>query len=187
MRRTWRSIGRGVMARVRVCPTCGFENALSVIRCTQCGVSVAHISLTEAALLALAASTEKTPVSCPHCAALIPQESAVCPYCGESLGMKARLILEWPWGEASIDRELIVGRDPESSPLAIQLQQYGNLSRRHARLWPAADGVWIEDLGSTNGVFVNEKRLTPYQPLLLAESGLLRLAKDFVVRVRVER
>ena len=61
------------------------------------------------------------------------------------------------------------------------------MSRRHARLWPAADGVWIEDLGSTNGVFVNEKRLTPHQPLLVTESGLLRLAKDFAVRVRVER
>ena len=175
------------MVRVRVCPTCGFENALSVIRCTQCGVSVAHISLTETALPALAASTEKTPVPCDKCEALIPQESAACPYCGESFGMKARLILEWPWGEAAIDRELIVGRDPECSPLAIKLQQYGNLSRRHARLWPAADGVWIEDLGSTNGVFVNGKQLTPHQPLLLTETGLLRLAKDFMVRVRVER
>ncbi|MFZ4789497.1 MAG: FHA domain-containing protein [Candidatus Competibacteraceae bacterium] len=175
------------MARVRVCPTCGGENALSVIRCTQCGVSVAHISLTEAAPLALAASTEKTPAPCAKCEALIPLESAACPYCGESLGMEARLILEWPWGEGAIDRELIVGRDLDVSPLAMQLRQYGNLSRRHARLWPASDGVWIEDLGSTNGVFVNEKRLMPHQPLLLTESGLLRLAKDFVVRVRVER
>lgn len=174
------------MARVRVCPTCGGENALSVIRCTQCGVSVAHISLTEPAPLALAAGTEQTPVSCPNCEALIPPESVVCPYCGESLGMEVRLIVEWPWGEETIDWELIVGRDPECSPLAARLQQYGNLSRRHARLWPAADGIWIEDLGSTNGVFVNGKRLTPHQPLLLTESGLLRLAKDFVVRVRVE-
>jgi pSer/pThr/pTyr-binding forkhead associated (FHA) protein len=66
------------------------------------------------------------------------------------------------------------------------LKNYGNLSRRHARLWPAADGIWIEDLGSTNGVFVNKKQLIPHQPLLLMESGLLRLAKDFVVQVRVE-
>jgi len=175
------------MARVRVCPTCGGENALNVIRCTQCGVSVAHISLTEAAPPALAASTEKTPVPCAQCEALIPPESAVCPYCGESLRMEARLMIEWPWGEAAIDRELIVGRDPDCSPLAAQLQQYGNLSRRHARLWPAAEGLWIEDLGSTNGVFVNGKPLTPHQPLLLTESGQVRLAKDFVVQVRVGR
>ncbi len=175
------------MARVRVCPTCGRENALAVIRCTQCGVSVAHISLTEAAPLALAASTEKTPIPCAKCEALIPPASAACPYCGESFGMAVRLIVEWPWGEEAIDRELIIGRDLACSPLAERLQNYGNLSRRHARLWPAVDGVWIEDLGSTNGVFVNEKRLTPHQPLLVTESGLLRLAKDFVVRVRVER
>ncbi len=101
--------------------------------------------------------------------------------------MEARLIVEWPWGEATIDRELIVGRDPECSPLAVQLQQSGNLSRCHARLWLAADGLWIEDLGSTNGVFVNGKPLTPHQLLLLTESGQVRLAKDFVVRVRVGR
>jgi len=37
------------------------------------------------------------------------------------------------------------------------------------------------------GLFVNKHRLTPQQPFLLAESGQLRLAKDFVMRVRVEK
>ena len=80
-----------------------------------------------------------------------------------------------------------MGRDPAASPLADRLAGYGNLSRRHVWLRPAAEGLWVEDLGSTNGVFVNENRLTPHQPFLLAESGRLRLAKDFVVVARVER
>jgi len=33
-------------------------------------------------------------------------------------------------------------------------------SSRHARIDPRADGVWIEDLGSTNGTFVNGERVT---------------------------
>jgi pSer/pThr/pTyr-binding forkhead associated (FHA) protein len=33
-------------------------------------------------------------------------------------------------------------------------------SGRHARLEPRRDGVWVEDIGSTNGTFVNGIRLT---------------------------
>ncbi len=177
------------MARVRICPTCGRENALADIRCAQCGVSLAHVSPMEAAPsvseASVAAGVENAMASCPHCDAAIPPDSARCPYCGESLRTDPRVTLEWPWGEEALDRELIVGRDPDASPLADRLAGYGNLSRRHARLRPAIEGVWIEDLGSTNGVFVNGNRLTPHQPFLLAESGQLRLAKDCVATVRI--
>jgi hypothetical protein len=38
------------------------------------------------------------------------------------------------------------------------------ISRRHARLYRGADGVWLEDLGSTNGTYINGDRLTvPYR------------------------
>jgi pSer/pThr/pTyr-binding forkhead associated (FHA) protein len=33
-------------------------------------------------------------------------------------------------------------------------------SSRHAQLEPGGEGVWVEDLGSTNGTFVNGERLT---------------------------
>jgi pSer/pThr/pTyr-binding forkhead associated (FHA) protein len=33
-------------------------------------------------------------------------------------------------------------------------------SGRHARIEARSDGVWIEDLGSTNGTFVNGERVT---------------------------
>jgi predicted component of type VI protein secretion system len=34
------------------------------------------------------------------------------------------------------------------------------LSRRHCELRPTADGLWVEDLGSANGTFINDKRIT---------------------------
>jgi predicted component of type VI protein secretion system len=34
------------------------------------------------------------------------------------------------------------------------------LSRRHCELRPTADGLWVEDLGSANGTFINDKRVT---------------------------
>jgi hypothetical protein len=39
-------------------------------------------------------------------------------------------------------------------------------SGRHARVEPRRDGVWIEDIGSTNGTFVNGIRLTRERKLV---------------------
>ncbi len=48
-----------------------------------------------------------------------------------------------------------VGRAPEC---ALQIEEAG-LSRQHARLVPMADGVQVEDAGSTNGTFLNGRRI----------------------------
>jgi pSer/pThr/pTyr-binding forkhead associated (FHA) protein len=55
-----------------------------------------------------------------------------------------------------VSGELTVGRDNSCD---VVLQQ-GQASRRHARLSPRPDGVWIEDLQSTNGTFINDTRLS---------------------------
>ncbi|MGN6514024.1 MAG: FHA domain-containing protein, partial [Lysobacteraceae bacterium] len=49
----------------------------------------------------------------------------------------------------------VVGRAAEC---ALHLDESG-LSRHHARLVPTNDGLQIEDLGSTNGTFLNGKRV----------------------------
>ena len=54
-----------------------------------------------------------------------------------------------------VDRELVIGREGD---VVINDTQ---MSRRHAALRPGADGsVIVEDLGSTNGVIVNGRRVT---------------------------
>lgn len=50
---------------------------------------------------------------------------------------------------------IVVGRAPDCS---LRLDESG-ISRMHARLMPTGDGVQLEDLGSTNGSFVNGKRV----------------------------
>ena len=51
-------------------------------------------------------------------------------------------------------------------------------SARHARFEPRRDGVWIEDIGSTNGTFVNgirltrERKLTPGDIVRIGETDL---------------
>lgn len=50
---------------------------------------------------------------------------------------------------------VMIGRSPEC---ALHINDPG-LSRIHARLVPAEDGVQIEDLDSTNGCFINDRRV----------------------------
>lgn len=55
--------------------------------------------------------------------------------------------------------ELIVGRDPACDVSVIDAE----VSRKHARLIWQGEGFTLEDLGSTNGTFVNSKRIsTPH-------------------------
>ena len=50
-----------------------------------------------------------------------------------------------------LDAEVVLGREPGC---ALRLPA-DDVSRRHARIAPAGDGHLVEDLGSTNGTFVN--------------------------------
>ena len=50
----------------------------------------------------------------------------------------------------------VVGRDAGSG---IRLGRDEFASARHARIEPRPDGVWIDDLDSTNGTYVNGARL----------------------------
>ncbi|MBA3422044.1 MAG: FHA domain-containing protein [Thermoleophilaceae bacterium] len=54
-------------------------------------------------------------------------------------------------------------------------------SAAHARLYPRAGAVFIEDLGSTNGTYVNERALT--RPLQLVEGDTVRIG-DTELRYR---
>jgi pSer/pThr/pTyr-binding forkhead associated (FHA) protein len=53
-------------------------------------------------------------------------------------------------------RELIIGRNPDSD---IRIDNLG-VSDRHARIFERDGRYTIEDLDSTNGTFVDERRIT---------------------------
>jgi pSer/pThr/pTyr-binding forkhead associated (FHA) protein len=64
----------------------------------------------------------------------------------------------------------IAGRDVESG---VRLDGDDFASARHARIDPRSDGVWVEDLGSTNGTFVNGERINGQR--LLRHGDVLRV------------
>ena len=66
-------------------------------------------------------------------------------------------------GELLVFQEPVtVGRAPDSG---LRLDHDEFASSHHARISPADNGLWIEDLGSTNGTFVNEARVTTARQL----------------------
>jgi len=70
---------------------------------------------------------------------------------------------------------LTVGRGPLND---LQLLEDDFASGHHALFDPRRDGVWIEDLGSTNGTFVNGVRLTSSRRL--APGDIVRIGEtDF--------
>lgn len=73
-----------------------------------------------------------------------------------------------PLGTSSV----LVGRSP-SCTLVLD-DDYS--SSRHARLFPQADGWYVEDLGSTNGTFVGEHRIEA--PTLLPTGTPVRVGRS---------
>jgi pSer/pThr/pTyr-binding forkhead associated (FHA) protein len=65
-----------------------------------------------------------------------------------------------------------LGRGAEN---AIRLDGDDFVSTRHALLEPRPDGLWVEDVGSTNGTFVNGARVTTARHLV--EGDVVRIGK----------
>jgi pSer/pThr/pTyr-binding forkhead associated (FHA) protein len=67
---------------------------------------------------------------------------------------------------------LLVGREAGND---VPLARDEFSSARHARFEPRRNGVWVEDVGSTNGTFVNGVRLTA--PRKLAPGDVIRIGE----------
>ena len=68
--------------------------------------------------------------------------------------------------------QLTIGRGSQND-IPIATDEYA--SARHARFEPRQDGVWVQDLGSTNGTFLNGTRLD--RPRRLAQGDVVRVGE----------
>ncbi len=82
--------------------------------------------------------------------------------------------------EVPVGEQVVIGRSPGVADVIADKDT--EISRRHAAFSPAAGGLTVEDLGSTNGTFVNGQRLT--DAVALNDGDRVEMG-DTVVEVRL--
>lgn len=106
---------------------------------------------------------------CPHCGAENPPGTVFCASCGGSLSRATGATspqLTWESEDGapqtvSVLHSVTVGRSTGNDLVIPDTA----MSRQHARIEPHAEGLTLVDLGSLNGVLVNEQRVDGSQEL----------------------
>ena len=106
---------------------------------------------------------------------LAPQQAAAAGLGRPQTGLL--VVLASPTLDPGTERELdsspvTLGRAAEND-LVLDTDEFASVN--HARIEPRRDGVWLEDLGSTNGTFVNGVKLT--RPRKLASGDVIRVGE----------
>lgn len=154
------------MDKYQVCPTCQRRNAPDVSICAYCNAPLDNgLNQSVPTTKAVPGAPLETKPEASGCASLLPQLAA------DSLallvkGMRAPIVLH----EVTA---VVLGRgDAPPGVSFVDLSEIGDVamgvSRQHARLTYEDGRFWVEDMHSTNGSWLNQQRLSPGVPYLLA-------------------
>ena len=72
--------------------------------------------------------------------------------------------------------EMTIGRDPAAD---ISIADQG-ISRKHAKTVKDSDHIRLQDLGSANGTFINDKKIPPGQSVILAKEDMVKLGNSIL-------
>ena len=164
------------------CPVCQAEHPENTLFCDECGSYLQGGDQKETDPLAAAEVTWMEREEMIEAA-----EGITTP-----LGLKLTIPDSGRDVEMPLTKEVNIGRlDPASASFPdVDLTSDGGLekgvSRRHAKIIRRGSEVFIEDLGSINGTFLNRKKLTPYLPQVLNNGDELQLGK-LILRVSFTR
>ena len=90
---------------------------------------------------------------------------------------------EFTGQEISVERDMLVGRHQDAEILL----QSTDISRKHAALLFRDDHIWVKDLKSTNGTFVNGERVEQEQEIELRDGDMLQFASFMFMILAPER
>lgn len=154
---------------VLVCASCGAENPSYEAYCEDCGASLSGSSST--------AGTPAVPVSPPVVESASPAPAA--PRMRLSLSDGSR---DFPVSKDTIEigrKSPVDGIYPDVDLTEVDTDSF--ISRRHGRVLKGESGVLYEDLGSSNGSFLNDSRLQAGVQTALKDGDRLRLGKTEMV------
>ncbi len=151
------------------CSACGAENPSYEAYCEDCGASLTAARAEAAVPPAAAAPAVAVELVSPPVVA------------------RPRLVLTVSGVEYPVDRDLVaLGRRspadsifPEVDLTEVDTESY--VSRRHGRILRQEGRFMYEDVGSSNGSFLNDTRLLPGMPAEIHDGDRLRLGKTEMV------
>jgi pSer/pThr/pTyr-binding forkhead associated (FHA) protein len=161
------------------CPYCQAKYPENTLFCDECGCSLQRDNRKETALVSVGGVTwEQTSEA--------DKEKVTSP-----LGLKLTILDSGRHVEVPLTREVDIGRLDSASAWFPQVDLTGDggvekgVSRCHAKITRRGREVFIEDLGSINGTFLNRKKLSPYLSRVLRNGdelqlGTLRMQVSFV-------
>ncbi len=155
-----------------VCPVCGYKNRADAPQCAKCGIAViGESSVTSTLDMApnqLASFGLYTTAIHRHG---LLNDGVVFYVAGATKPLIIR-------GK----REILLGRRVDDTPSpVVDLTRFQahllGVSRRHAQVTVGEGGGFVQDLGSANGTWLNEKRLNPHDSYIVNSGDQLRLSQ----------
>jgi len=144
------------------CPECGFANAEGANYCQKCGAFLAEQPSSSegdtTAAYQLDESGELRPVDIEHATEA-----------GATLAIRAGGGRAGEVFQLSTER-MTIGRSPDAEIFLDDV----TVSRKHALLVKRRDGLYIDDLGSLNGTYINRRRIESHK---LANGDELQVGK----------
>ncbi len=158
------------------CPACGHENPPGTIFCAKCGV---HLQSGRRL------TTDEVPEQELPTETRSPWETRE-PERPPGSPLDATLVLVTEDGQEIVLPKVNTvnlgrGHPPDQSIHMVDLTRYGafkgGVSRYHCRIHRQKTGFYIEDLLSTNGTYINKRRLPPYVPQGLRDGDEIQLGR----------
>ena len=161
------------------CPVCQAEHPENSLFCDECG-----------SYLQGGDQKETDPLAATEVTWMEREEVVEAPEVGVTspLGLKLTIPDSGRDVEVSLAKEVNIGRLDSASAWFPEVDLTSDdglgkgVSRHHAKITRRGREVFIEDLGSINGTFLNRKKLMPYLPQALNNGDELQLGK-LVLRV----
>jgi len=157
-----------MMNTALICPNCKFENSADAHKCARCGAALPDRSIETIPVADLAGAVRRPELT----PAMDLRPGMLALYI---MGEKEPILLE---GQKTATLGRIVFGEP--APTVDLTDYHGRLlgvSRHHAAIHFMDTGFTIEDLGSSNGTWLNDSRLPANHLMPLHSGDLIRLGQ----------
>ena len=153
------------MALVKICPSCGAENDINTALCDNCMADISAVSPVDTDAPETVSAPEKHADS-------------------SATVIERRKLLHFAAlndsGGFTVASGAVIGREAEGREY---FASHMTVSRRHAKV--NFNGSWfIEDLKSSNGTYVNEKRIAPNEPHKVKSGDIVALSHSCIFTVK---